>query len=174
MRADVTPQQIERPAEARGELLQRQVGDSCGGQLECQRKPVQLADDAPHLVVVERRRGAHRSGAGHEHRAGRSVVEPAQVDDLLARRPQRLARGRQDLEVGTARKEGGGQFRRSLDHMLASVEDEQASSPRQIVADEIDLVPRRLGQLECPSHSGGDIGIGRHSGELHEPHLPRA
>ena len=103
-RADVTPQQVEWLAEACGELLHREGGDSGGSQLERQRKPVELADDGPHLVVVERSHGAHRSGAGHEHRAGRSVVEPAQVEDLFASRSQWLARGRKDPEVGTARQ----------------------------------------------------------------------
>ena len=125
------------------------------------------------LVVVERSHGVHRAGAGHEHRAGGSVVEPAQVDDLLARRPQRLARGRKDLEVGTARKESGGEFRHALDDVLAGVEDEQSASPRQIVAEEIDLVPGDSASWSARATVGATSASCRHLGELHEPHRSR-
>ena len=101
-RARLTSEEVERFVQAHDELFQRQRRDTGRGQLECERKALHLANDRSHGGVVERRRCVHRSGAGPEQFGARSIVQSAQLDDVLARRPQRLAGGRQDPQVGTA------------------------------------------------------------------------
>jgi hypothetical protein len=76
---------------------------------------------------------------------------------VLARGCQRLAGGRQDLQVGTSREQGGGEFGDALDDVLTGVEDKESLVPGKIVAQVVDLVPGGIGQLECPSHGGGDV-----------------
>ena len=72
---------------------------------------------------------------------------------------------------GPARQQSGRQPRHRLDDVFDDIEDKQASAPGQVVADEIDLMPGGLGQLECPSHARGDTA-GQDRGEVHKPHRP--
>ena len=111
----------------------------------------------PNLVVVDVCYRVHRPGACHEQLRARSLIEPAKTDDVLARRCQRLAGGRQDPQVGTLREQGGGEFGHALDDALTGVEDKQSLVPGKIVAEVVGLVPGGIGQLEGPSYSGGDV-----------------
>jgi hypothetical protein len=99
----------------------------------------------------------------------RRALERQQLVDMLAMHTQQFPRRREQMHPGRAGEDLLGKLGRSVDHMLAGVEDDQDAFVLQ-VGDEGGNEIGRVGyEAHRRSHGGGYDVAARHRREVHEP-----
>jgi hypothetical protein len=137
---------VEAVGQARRDLGGRERGRACGRELERERHPVQAPAQLGHgggRVRAGLEAGVRRRGAVGEEPRGLRVADVVALGERerrhaprhLARAVQRLAARRQQAHGGRAEEHRLGEVRAGRDEVLAIVEHEQRSPPRE-VADE--------------------------------------
>ena len=186
-RARPDPQQGQALVEQGGGLLQAVGLDPPGGELDRERDAVELAADRDddrgfrigqlEVGAARRRaldeqpgRGKCLGGRGGERLAVRRTGERLEAVDVLAIDLERLATGREDVDLRSGLEQACDQHRDGIDEMLAGIEDQQNS----LVAQMRDQARRRIARLNGEAEHGGGRGghqvrIAQH-GEIDEEH----
>ena len=169
-------EQAEPVAEAFEQLRRGQAADACGGELDGERHAVELTahllDGGPVGREVEA--GRDRCGASQEQ-LGPLVGGVERLDgvQVLAHRPEALARGReQACRRGTA-AEGRGHGRGAGQHVLAVVQhDERGAGGGGRHDGGEQVAVRRLRHAERLGHRVHDLVGAGHLVELDQDHPP--